>query len=390
MKLHPEAEALSPWMQAIRHDLHKHPELGFQETRTSERVANELRNMGLEVHTGLAGTGVVATLKRGTSNRAIGLRADLDALPMQEKSGVSYASVNEGVFHGCGHDGHTAMLLGAARALSTSGEFDGIVHFIFQPAEEGLGGAVEMMKDGLFEKFPCSHVFGLHNWPDHKLGEFGVRPGAMMAAFSTFDITITGTGGHGALPHTTIDPVVIAASLVQSLQSIVSRVIDPVNAAVVSVTQIHGGSAYNVIPDTVVLSGCCRYFSDEDRQKISEEIERRAHFVAQSAGASARVDMKEIYTILMNDPEQTDVCARVAEAIVGNEQVHRNRAPIMASEDFAFMLQEVPGCYILMGTGGDGHGCMVHNPGYNFNDDALAIGTSYWVELVRQQLPIAG
>jgi len=387
MKLDNDAIALAPWMRDIRQDLHQHPELGFEEHRTAEVVAKALAGMGLEVETGIGGTGVVATLKCGNSNRAIGLRADLDALPMQEKSGKAYASVREGVFHGCGHDGHTAMLLGAARALASSQRFNGIVHFIFQPAEEGLGGANEMMKEGLFERFPCENVYGLHNWPEHALGEFGVRAGAMMAAFSTFDIEIMGIGGHGALPHTTVDPVVIASTLIQSLQSIVSRVIDPVNPAVVSVTKIHGGSAYNVIPDTVTLGGCCRYFSEADGKKIATEIERRVNAIAVSAGATATVKMREIYTVLVNDDAATEQCVDVAASIVGANKVNANRSPIMASEDFAFMLKDVPGCYILMGTGGEGHGCMVHNPAYDFNDEALAIGASYWIGLVEALLP---
>lgn len=387
MKLLDDAQTLSPWMQNIRRDIHKHPELGFEEHRTAALVEKELRALGLDVETGIGGTGIVATLKHGTSNHAIGLRADLDALPMDEKSGKDYASIHDGVFHGCGHDGHTAMLLGAARALAARPEFDGIVHFIFQPAEENLGGAKAMIEDGLFKRFPCENIFGLHNWPDHALGEFGVRPGPQMAAFATLDIEITGKGGHAALPHTTIDPVVIASELVQSLQTIVSRVIDPVSPAVVSVTQIHGGSAYNVIPDTVKLAGCCRYFSEADGQTIETEIRRRAETIAAAAGARADIRMNEVYTVLVNDAEQTDICASVASALVGADKVDANRPPIMASEDFAFMLKEVPGCYILMGTGGPGHGCMVHNPAYDFNDDALAIGASYWIELVRTILP---
>ncbi|RIK93219.1 MAG: amidohydrolase [Proteobacteria bacterium] len=386
MDLSAEAVSLQSWMTGIRRDIHRHPEIGFQERRTADLVAKHLAAMGMEVATGIGGTGVVGTLRAGTGTRTIGLRADMDALPMQESSDKPYQSIHGGIFHGCGHDGHIAMLLGAARAISESRDFDGAVHFIFQPAEEGLGGALAMMQDGLFQRFPCDMIYGLHNWPHLPLGTFGVRPGPMMAAFSTFDINIKGIGGHAAMPHTTIDPVIAAASLIQSLQSIVSRVLDPVDAAVVSVTQLHGGSAYNIIPDLVALSGCCRYFSDLNGQKISAEMIRRAQMTAAASGATAEVAIKEIYTILLNEEEETVRCADIAAAIVGEAHVVKDHPPIMASEDFAFMLREVPGCYILMGAGDPDHACMVHNPGYDFNDEALVVGATYWQRLVEAAL----
>lgn len=385
LRIAPAISAQSGMMRSVRRDLHKHPELAFREHRTAGKVAEQLRALGLEVHEGIGGTGVVARLKSGRSGRAIGLRADMDALPMNEIPGRPHGSVHPGSFHGCGHDGHTAMLLGAAKALSEEASFDGEVVFVFQPAEEGEGGAVAMMEDGLFDRFPVEAVFGLHNWPRLPLGSFGVRPGPMMAAFDKFDFTISGKGGHAALPHESTDPVLASAAVIQGLQSIVSRNTDPAAPAVVSVTRIEGGSAYNVIPDSVKLSGCTRYFSDETGALIRQRATQLAATISKAYGASAEVAFKNVYCPLVNQPDETLHCIRAAEQVApGN--VISNYEVIMGSEDFAFMLRKVPGCYILMGTGERADDPMLHNPAYDFNDDALVIGASYWTELVRAKL----
>jgi hippurate hydrolase len=378
------ANALHDWMRSIRHDLHRHPELGFLEHRTAARVAEVLRGCGLEVCEGVGGTGVVGTLRAGSGSRSIGLRADMDALPMQEAGERPHRSVVDGVFHGCGHDGHVAMLLGAARALAAAPRFDGTVHFVFQPAEEGLGGATAMLEDGLLRRFPCERMYGLHNWPGHALGEFALREGPFFAAFANFDVALRGVGGHAALPHTTRDPVPAAAELVLSLQNIVSRVLDPLEPAVVSVTRIQGGTAYNVIPGQVDIAGCCRYFGDGVGERIESELRRRAAAVADACGAEAEVAFRRIFVELRNDSGEAALCAAVARSL--GAIVDTVRAPLMTSDDFAFLAREVPSCYVLMGTGGDGHGCAVHNPDYDFNDAALVPGASYWVRLVERAL----
>ncbi|WP_374594034.1 M20 aminoacylase family protein [Sphingosinicella sp.] len=374
------------WLTALRRDIHQHPELAFRETRTAEIVARELTRMGIPFRTGIGGTGVVGTLSAGTSGHSIALRADMDALPMQEDSGVPHQSVYPGAFHGCGHDGHTAMLLGAAEQLSRTRAFDGTVHFIFQPAEEGEGGAVAMLNDGLLRDFPAEQIFGLHNWPGMPLGHFATRPGPMMAAFAKFDIRIDGKGGHAALPHESTDQILAASALVQALQSIVSRTLNPIDPAVVSVTQFHAGSAYNVLPGSAALAGCTRYFSDAAGETIAARLRAIAAETAATFDATAEVCVDQVYTALVNDAAAARLCADVAASLVGSAQVDADCAPIMASEDFAFMLRERPGCYILMGTGDGDHGCMVHNPAYDFNDAALPIGVSYWVRLVETRL----
>lgn len=387
MNLEPFALELAPQLASVRQDIHKHPETAYEEHRTAAMVAARLEALGYAVTTGLGGTGVVGTLRVGTADRAIGLRADMDALPMEEaENHLPYRSIHGGKFHGCGHDGHTAMLLGAAEVLAKTKRFEGTVHLIFQPAEEGEGGAMAMARDGLFDTFPMTQIFGLHNWPGLPLGSFGVRPGPLMAAFSKLDITIQGKGGHAALPHQSADPLVAASAVAQALQSVVARNLDPVEPAVLSITQMHGGSAYNVIPERVTMAGCTRYFSDEVGTLLHNRVRAIVAQVASGLGCTGTLAVDEAYTALHNDPKATETCVAVAGAVVGAANVNATHPPIMASEDFAFMLRQKPGCYVLMGTGGEGHGCMVHNPGYDFNDAALPIGVSYWVRLTEHLL----
>lgn len=373
-------------MKQWRRDIHAHPELGFQETRTAKIVADLLTQWGIEITTEIGGTGVVGKLVNGSSARTIGLRADMDALPMQELNEFPHKSTCDGVFHGCGHDGHTAMLLGAAKYLAENPVFDGTVYFIFQPAEEGLGGALAMMDDGLFERFPMDEVYGMHNFPGIPVGSFAIRPGPMMAAYSTFDIKITGVGGHAAIPQHCVDPVVIASELVQSLQTIVSRNLDPLETGVISVTKIHGGDAYNVIPSEVTLSGGIRYFDKEVGETIKQRIHALAEGLGIAHGATIDVTVDETFTALVNDSEATQHAVQAARSISGIEQVEPQMAPICGSEDFAFMLEAKPGAYIFVGNGAGEGGCMIHHPQYDFNDEASVYGASYWVELVSQRL----
>jgi amidohydrolase len=383
MFLNPE---LQEEMRAWRRDIHAHPELGFEEARTSELVASSLERWGIEVHRGVGRTGVVGVLRNGNSKRSVGLRADMDALPIQEANRFEHRSRHEGRMHACGHDGHTAMLLGAAKQLAATRNFDGTVHFIFQPAEEGLGGARAMVADGLFRRFPCDAIFGMHNRPGMALGRFAVRSGPMMAGGAFFDIEVTGRGAHGARPESGIDPVLAAAHIATALQSIVSRNVRPVETAVVSVTQIHGGDAYNVIPQSARLAGTVRAFSNEVMEMIGRNMARIAEGVAGGFGATAKTDFRAIFAPLVNDPREAEFAAEVCSEIVGAENVRRDPPLIMASEDFSYMLAEVPGCYINIGNG-DGEGaCEVHNPSYDFNDAALAYGAAFFVRLVEKRL----
>jgi len=373
-------------MTAWRRDIHAHPELGFEEHRTSDFVYNQLKSFGIEAHRGIGKTGVVGVLKAGTSNRTVGLRADMDALPIQEANSFAWKSQNAGKMHACGHDGHTTMLLGAARALAETRNFDGTVHFIFQPAEEGIGGARAMIDDGLFRRFPCEALFGMHNRPGLALGKFNVKAGPMMAGGAFFDIDITGKGAHGARPETSVDPVLVAAHLATALQSIVARNVRPVETAVLSVTQIHAGDAYNVIPQTARLSGTARAFSNEVMDMMGRNVARLAESIAAGFGAKAGTDWRATFPPLINDAKAADFAALVCNEIVGEENVRRDPPLIMASEDFAFMLNEIPGCYINIGNG-DGEGaCEVHNPAYDFNDAALPYGASFFVKLVEKRL----
>ncbi len=378
--------AIKEQMTTWRRDIHSHPELGFEEQRTSQLVAAKLAEFGIEVHRGIGRTGVVGVLRAGSSDRSVGLRADMDALPIPEANSFAHRSTNEGRMHACGHDGHTTMLLGAAKYLAETRKFDGTVHFIFQPAEEGLGGAQAMVEDGLFKRFPCGAIFGMHNRPGMPLGKFAVRSGPMMAGGAFFDIDIEGLGAHGARPEAGVDPVLVAAHVTAALQSIVSRNVRPVDTAVVSVTQIHGGNAYNVIPQTARLSGTVRAFSNEVMELIGRSMARVAEGVAAGFGAAAKTDFRAIFPPLHNNPEEADFAASICTEIVGAESVRRDPALIMASEDFSFMLNEVRGCYINIGNG-DGEGaCEVHNPSYDFNDKALPYGASFFARLVEKRL----
>ena len=373
-------------LTAIRRDIHKHPEMAFEETRTSDVVAERLQSYGIEIHRGLAKTGVVGTLKAGMGNKAIALRADMDALPIQEANDFDYRSVHDNKMHACGHDGHTTMLLGAAKYLSETREFDGIVHFIFQPAEEGRGGAKVMIDDGLFDKFPVTAVYGMHNWPTLAAGKFAMRVGPILAAFDSFEITITGKGTHAAMPHTGIDPITAASQIVTALQTIVARNTDPLDSAVVSVTMFHAGNANNVIPDSVTLGGCTRSLLAVTQKSIEARMESIVAGVCDAHGATYSFRYTHGYPATVNAEEETANAAAAAKDVASEDNVLTDIAPIMGSEDFAFMLQEKPGSYILIGNGDGVGSCMVHNPGYDFNDDILTLGARYWSRLVETQL----
>lgn len=373
-------------MAAWRRDIHAHPETAFEEHRTAAVVAQKLAEFGIEVHRGLAGTGVVGTLKVGQGRRAIGLRADMDALHIEEKSGVAHASRHAGKMHACGHDGHTAMLLGAAKYLAETRNFDGTVHFIFQPAEENEAGGRVMVEQGLFEKFSVDSVYGMHNWPGMPVGKFGIRPGPMMAACDLFELIITGKSAHGAMPHLGIDPVVIAAQIVNGLQTIASRTVSPLDSVVVTVTQIHGGDTWNVIPDQVVLRGTTRSFRPEIQRMIEPAIRRVAEGVCQAFGATMTLRYDERYPALINAPDATSRAAAIAADIVGPDNVEQNQTPTMGAEDFAFMLQAKPGAYIFIGNGSGEGGRTLHNSHYDFNDEILPLGASYWARLVESEL----
>lgn len=372
----------------LRRDIHRHPELAFEEHRTSDLVATKLVSWGYQVHRGLGGTGVVGTLKRGSSERKLGIRADMDALPIQEATGVEWASTRQGLMHACGHDGHTAMLLAAAKAIAQTPDFDGTLNLIFQPAEEGGGGAVRMMDDGLFEHHPCDAVFAMHNMPGTPVGHFVFREGAAMASSDYATIRIHGTGGHGAMPHRAADPLVAASSIVMALQTIVSRNVDPLHTAVVTVGALHAGQANNVIPALATLELSVRALDPQVRQLLEQRIKALVTAQAESFGVRAEVEWRQGYCVLVNHAEQTDFARQVALDLVGPERVTLNGPPLTGSEDFAFMLEKVPGSYLLIGNGdGDSAGaCMVHNPGYDFNDDNIATGGSYWVSLVQAYL----
>ena len=381
-----DVNGLQAVMQEWRRDIHRHPELAFNENRTAEMVAQNLESFGAEVFTGIGKTGVVGKLTNGNSDNAIGVRADMDALPMQENNDFSYRSVNEGVFHGCGHDGHTAMLLGAAKYLSLTKEFDGTVYFIFQPAEEAAGGAPEMIKDGLFAKFRMTSVYGMHYMPGMPVGQFGIRSGHMFAAFAPFDIEITGIGGHAAMPQNCVDPIVISSSVIQALQTVVSRNIDPFKPSVISVTQVHAGDAYNVIPDSVQLCGGVRYFDQESGLIIKRRIEEVLQGICSTYGASFTLNYDELYPVLSNHEKETGIAVTAASDLVGAGKVNAKIPATAGSEDFAFMLLEKPGAYILIGNGDGKGGCMIHHSSYDFNDRILPLGASYWIQLAENIL----
>ncbi len=381
-------------LQQIRRDIHAHPELSFEEHRTSDVVARKLQEWGIPVIRGLGTTGVVGIIKNGHSQRAIGLRADIDALPMQEFNTFAHASKNEGKMHACGHDGHTAMLLGAAHYLSQHKEFDGTVYVIFQPAEEGGGGAKRMMDDGLFEQCPMEAVFGMHNWPGAAVGSFGVTSGPMMASSNEFDVVVKGKGAHAAQPHKGIDPIMVAVQIAQSWQTIITRNKSPLDTAVLSITQIHAGSATNVIPDEASLIGTVRGFTTSVVDLLENRMRAIAEHTAAAFDASVEFSFKRNYPPLINHARETAFAVDVMRSIVGDERVDAQVEPTMGAEDFAFMLQAKPGCYVFLGNGDGehrdmGHGlgpCNLHNPSYDFNDDLLPIGATYWVRLAEAYL----
>ena len=381
-------------IQAIRRDIHAHPELSYQEHRTSDVIAKKLEEWGIPIIRGLAGTGIVGILKNGNGSKALGLRADMDALPMQELNKFEHTSKNEGKMHACGHDGHTAMLLGAAKYLSQNKTFDGTVYLIFQPAEEGGAGAQRMIAEGLFEKCPMDAVYGMHNWPGIPAGQFAVKTGGMMASSNEFKVIVKGRGAHAAQPQKGVDPIMAAIQIAQSWQTIVSRNVNPIDSAVLSVTQIHSGSATNVIPDEAYLIGTVRTFNTESLDLIEKRMNEIATLTGQAFLADVEFNFHRNYPPLVNHPKETAFAVEVLKDLVGEENVNDQVEPTMGAEDFAFMLEAKPGCYVFIGNGeGDhrhaGHGlgpCNLHNPSYDFNDDLLPIGASYWVQLVNTYL----
>lgn len=383
------APAIDEFVQ-LRRDIHRHPELGFQEFRTSDLVAERLTAWGYTVTRGLGGTGVVAQLRRGTGSKRLGLRADMDALPIQEATGLAHASVHDGLMHACGHDGHTAMLLAAARQLAENGKFSGTLNLIFQPAEEGLGGAKKMMQDGLFEQFPCDAIFAMHNMPGFKPGTLLLRDGPLMAASENITITLQGVGGHGAMPQHSADPVVAGAAIVMGLQSIVSRNVAPLQMSVITVGAFNAGQANNVIPHTATLKLSVRSLDREVHKTLKRRIEELTRLQAQSYGLTANIDFQGGYPVLVNTKAETDFARKVALELVGADRVVPQTEALTGSEDFAFMLDEVPGSYLLIGNGdksSGGHGaCMVHNPGYDFDDANIPVGAGYWTLLTERFL----
>ena len=377
-----------PDMTEWRRALHAHPEICFEEVWTGDFIAKKLRSFGIEVTRGLGKTGVVGMLKgQGNSPRAIGLRADMDALPMPEENQFEHRSQIDGKMHACGHDGHMTMLLGAARYLAETRNFDGTVYFIFQPAEEGGAGGKAMVDDGLFNQHPIQNVWGMHNWPGLPAGDVAVNTGACMASADHFAITLTGRGSHAAMPHQAIDPILAAASLIQALQMVVSRTTDPLDSAVLSVTMLNGGSAFNVIPDTVTLGGTARAMVASTRAAMEQKIRDISALTAKAHGCLVEVDWQPGYPPTVNTESEALRAADVARAVVGSNKVHVNMPPSMVAEDFAFMLEERPGAYIWLGAGEAVEGKMLHNTGYDFNDDILPVGASYWSQLVESELP---
>lgn len=376
-----------------RRHLHQHPELAFQEVKTSQFVVQKLKEFGVDsLEVGLGLTGVVATIhgsgfSKGSPGKMIGLRADMDALPLQEKNAFAHVSQSPGIMHACGHDGHTAMLLGAAKYLCDNRRFQGTVFLIFQPAEEGKGGAKKMMEDGLFKFFPMEAVFGLHNWPSLPQGHVGATPGPVMAASDFVDIVVTGRGGHAALPHLTIDPVVVASQLVLALQSLVSRQADPLSPCVLSITQINGGTTFNIIPEEVTLKGSCRAMTEEMRIFLESKIKTISRGIGESYGAKIEATYRRGYPPTINTPKEAQLVAEVAAQLIGEDRVHRNLEPSMGAEDFSFMLEEKPGCYFWLGAGNPSQGdCRIHNPNYDFNDGIVDLGVKLWVKICETYL----
>ena len=388
MPINNRIAAMQPEMEVWRRDLHAHPELRFEEVRTAQQVAKLLGQWGIEVHTGIATTGVVGVLRNGDSGRSIGLRADMDALPMPEATGLPYASTKPGVMHACGHDGHTTMLLGAAKYLAETKNFDGTVVFIFQPGEEGGAGGRIMVEEGLFTRFPCDQVYGMHNDPSLPFGEADIRDDVMMAASDGFTITIRGQGGHAAQPHMGIDPVMIGAQMLTALQSIVARRVDPLESAVISTTQFHAGTANNVIPDEAKLSGTVRTLVPAVQDMVEAAMRRVVEMTAAAHGAVAEFTYTRGYPATVNHAENARKAARVAGAILGEGKVRRDMPPVMGGEDFSFMLLERPGAYIKLGQAAGAKGARpVHTVQYDFNDDLLPVGASFFATMVEQEMP---
>lgn len=386
VQLSSEIREIQSQARLWRRELHAHPEVGFEEHRTAAFVANVLTTLGLTVSTGIAKTGVVGTLCCGSRQRSIGLRADMDALPIPEEGTSEWRSTVPRVFHGCGHDGHTATLLAAASAIKQRARFDGTIHFIFQPAEEGLGGGRAMLDEGLFERFPCDAIYGMHNWPGAPLGTIGTRVGPFMAGSAQIDIEVEGKGGHAGLPQHCVDPVYAATLLVQSLQGLVSRNADPTRPAVLSLTRIHAGDAYNVIPAVAHIGGGMRYVYPDDSRRLAARLREIASGVARVTGARIEVTIKPLFPVLVNDGECVQRAVDVATAFVGANNVQRDYGPLMGSDDFAWMLQRKPGCYLLLGSGDAAHTHMPHHPCYDFNDDLLPIAAEYWMRLAEALL----
>jgi amidohydrolase len=371
-------------LAAIRRDIHAHPELGLEEYRTADLVAEKLAEWGIEVHRGVGKTGVVGVLRNGNGQGAVGLRADMDALPILEATGLPYASQNPGRMHACGHDGHTTMLLGAAKYLAETRNFNGTVIFIFQPAEEGVGGALAMLKDGLFERFPCNTVYGMHNWPGLPVGQFVTSAGARFAGGAFFDIVITGKGAHGAHPQGSIDPVLVACHLGTALQSIVSRNISARDTAVLSITRIQTGDAYNVIPHSAILAGTVRTMTREIMATVEHNMRRLASSVAAGFGAEAVLDFRVLFAPVVNDANEAVAYADAAAEVVGEQNLQRNAPPNMASEDFGFMMEQVPGAHVMFGNGGS---AALHNDLYDFNDEAIPYGVALYAAITEKKLP---
>jgi hippurate hydrolase len=376
-------------LKAIRRDIHAHPELAFQESRTAAKVVEYLKKLGIETHTGLARTGVVAVIKgKADGGRSVGLRADMDCLPMNEANSFSHKSTHAGRMHACGHDGHTTMLLGAARYLAETRNFAGTAYLIFQPAEEGGGGGQVMVKEGLFKKFPASEIYALHNYPDLPAGRIAVRAGPMMAATDEIKISIKGTGGHGAFPHLAVDPVVAAAHVITALQTIASRNVEPVDAVVVSVCSLATSQigAHNVIPNAVDMIGTVRTFRPQTRELAERRVKEIVAKVADAFGASASIEYTRGYPATVNSPRESQFAAQVGERVFGAANVITDFNPVMGGEDFSYMLQEKPGAYVFLGQGGGPNSCFLHNPGYDFNDEVIPLGAGYLAALVEESL----
>ncbi|HIG65648.1 MAG TPA: amidohydrolase [Methyloprofundus sp.] len=389
MSIYKEIEEMHAEMCSWRQHLHQFPETAFDEFNTAKFISEKLTSFGLDVHQGLGRTGVVASLSCGKGSKKIALRADMDALFIQEKNQLSYKSQNDGIMHACGHDGHSAMLLGAAKYLATHADFDGTVYFVFQPAEEGRAGARQMIDDGLFDLFPADCVFGLHNFPDVPQGHFAIKSGAMMASFDCFEIVLSGQATHAAMPQKGNDVIVAAGHIINALQTVVSRNVAPADSAVLSITQVHAGNTWNAIPDTAVIRGTYRCFTETNQQLIKDRLMQITESLAQGFAITAEININPEnagYPVTRNSDAETALAISVAQEVVGVDKVNMQPVPSMGSEDFSFMLEEKPGCYVWLGNGSSDGGCLLHNPHYDFNDQILIVGASYWVKLVERVL----